>query len=340
MEIISTLKNLCSLNFLLKLKYLPSIAKQKKIDAPDYPNIGDQAIALSIRKFAYKYFSQYEFIEIMQKDIFKYIKSLKKQINNDDMIFLTGGGNMGNIYKIFEATRRFVIKSFPNNKIVIFPQTIEYTDDFFGYCSCKYSQKLYSIHKYLILCAREEFSYKKMKKIYPTTNIVLCPDIVLSLDKHNEKKSEQYVSLCLRDDCEMSLTDKDREYIKQSLENKNLNIRQLSTISDVTNISQENRERLVYEKLLEFSLSKFVITDRLHAMIFCYLTNTPCIVFGNSNHKIKGVYKFISDAPYIEYLDNISDFREALRKFEPLSVEQYENKKLDFADVVNVIREG
>ena len=349
MNLFEFLKDFFPLNCLLKIKYHSSLIKQEEIslntksnrifylDAPDYANIGDQAIALSIKNFAYKYFPEYEFVEILQKDILKYVESLKKQMNPQDIIFLTGGGNMGNVYKIFEATRRFLINSFPHNKIVVFPQTMDYTNNFWGMCSRKYSEKIYSAHKKLILCARENFSYKQMKELYPNTNVVLCPDIVLSLDKCYQNNSSNIVHLCLRNDCETLLSDKERKYIEYLLKKENLEFKYISTLSDIDTITKDNRELIVNNKLKDFSLSKFVITDRLHAMIFCFLTNTPCIVFGNSNHKIKGVYDLIEDVPYIQYLENTENLLNVVQQFKNLSF--YADKTLDFSKLAAVIRE-
>lgn len=36
-----------------------------------------------------------------------------------------------------------------------------------------------------------------------------------------------------------------------------------------------------------------VITDRLHGMIFCYITNTPCLVFQNNIYKVRETYEWI-----------------------------------------------
>lgn len=351
MKLISEFKNIFTLNFLLKVKYLPSMLNQSKIsvkkndrrifflDAPDYANIGDQAISLAIRKFSDMYFPEYEFIEIMQKDIFKYINSLKKQIKQDDIIFLTGGGNMGNVYRIYEATRRFVIKTFPDNKIVIFPQTIDYTDDIFGKLSCEYSKKVYSAHKNLIICAREKYSYKKMKELYTSANVILCPDIVLSLNKCYVEQYGNTVTLCLRNDCEKLLADTDKEYIISFFKKEKQKIRKISTIYDTTEITQDNREKIVYDKLNEFAMSKLVVTDRLHAMIFCYLTNTPCIVFGNSNNKIKGVYKHIDCASYIKFLNGIEDFEKTVKRLNRSLHIPFEDAKMDFSELAMCIKE-
>ena len=45
------------------------------------------------------------------------------------------------------------------------------------------------------------------------------------------------------------------------------------------------------DKFKDFQKSELVITDRLHGMIFCYITKTPCIVMPNNNHKILMTYE-------------------------------------------------
>ena len=48
------------------------------------------------------------------------LKSLKGSINSEDIITIVGGGNIGDMYDDIEYCRQFIIKQFPNNKIVIF----------------------------------------------------------------------------------------------------------------------------------------------------------------------------------------------------------------------------
>jgi pyruvyl transferase EpsI len=49
--------------------------------------------------------------------------------------------------------------------------------------------------------------------------------------------------------------------------------------------------------------SELVITDRLHGMIFCAITSTPCIVMSNYNYKVSGVYEWIKDLKYVSFLE-------------------------------------
>lgn len=63
-----------------------------------------------------------------------------------------------------------------------------------------------------------------------------------------------------------------------------------------------------------FASSRVVITDRLHGMIFAAITGTPCVVLSNSNHKIQGVYEWIKDLPYIEFISDVHETQGALNR--------------------------
>ena len=70
------------------------------LDAPAYGNIGDQAIALGMQKFMRKYYTDYDQIEFQEKYVISYLKWLKNNIKNTDIICLTGGEYGGLISKI------------------------------------------------------------------------------------------------------------------------------------------------------------------------------------------------------------------------------------------------
>lgn len=65
-------------------------------------------------------------------------------------------------------------------------------------------------------------------------------------------------------------------------------------------VNIEEREDRVLQRLKVFSGYDFVVTDRLHGMIFSYICGTPCIVFDNKTHKVSGVYNtWLSDSKKI-----------------------------------------
>ena len=61
------------------------------------------------------------------------------------------------------------------------------------------------------------------------------------------------------------------------------------------------------DKFKDFQKYELVITDRLHGMVFCAISGTPCIVFGNYNQKVKGTYEWIKNLPYIKYIDSMDN---------------------------------
>ena len=69
------------------------------------------------------------------------------------------------------------------------------------------------------------------------------------------------------------------------------------------NLSIEEREFELNKIWTAFKKSKVVVTDRLHGMIFCAITKTPCVAIDNSNHKISGVYDaWLKDIGYIKMI--------------------------------------
>lgn len=75
---------------------------------------------------------------------------------------------------------------------------------------------------------------------------------------------------CLRDDLEKQADTKVLESIKRELVVRGYEVLETSTVSG-RNISKQEREQSVREKLEEFSQAELVITDRLHGMIFLQL---------------------------------------------------------------------
>lgn len=286
--------------------------------AADYGNLGDIAITYAQKNFIKSHVnSNCEIIEVPLSCTYEEIKIIKKVIKRDDIVTIIGGGNMGDRYDWIEEARRTVIKKFKNNKIISFPQTFEFNDDNIGKESLRRTRKVYYKHKDITLFAREEMSYKKMKETLKNKNIYLVPDIVISLkNKLNiiENNRKNKIGVCLRNDNEKSLSFEQQKEVLKFIEKEDLEYFD-------THIGDENliySER--YDKLIEFlqgmSKMKLVITDRLHGMIFCYLTNTPCLVIDNSNHKISATYNtWLKRCNYIKTFskDNLDNLLNELK---------------------------
>lgn len=274
------------------------------LDSPEYGNIGDQAIAFSMVAFLNEHFGDYDIIEFKQSEIIKYLGWIKRKIKKGDVIVLQGGGNLGNLYPPYEAIRRKIVKTFPDNRIVIFPQSCYFSKDFKGNYEKFISKKFYSKNKNVVIFARENLTYLKLKKDFVDVDIRICPDIVFYLYGKYTSNTRFGIGKCFRDDSEKVQFDNDQiEYIKE-LENQYSQSFSLTTICENNRISSEKRKYLVEKKIFEFAKRELVVTDRLHGMIFSYITKTPCIFFDSLTGKsMNTYYTWLKDYPIIKFYD-------------------------------------
>lgn len=272
---------------------------------PLHGNMGDQAIVYATNKYLKDNFSDYEIIEIYRRDIYKYMKAIKKVVNPDDLIVLIGGGNMGNLWIDEERDRRFVIKNFPNNKIISMPQTISFTPDVDGKKEFLKTQEIYNKNKNLILISREKTSYNIMNENFKRKNVILNPDTVLYLHNtiHDDKFKREYIMTCLRNDKE-SVIGSNKEKLITDLKRNYGQVVEFDTVINKT-VTKEEREKELNKMFDKFLKSKVVITDRLHGMVFCAITKTPCIVTKSLDHKVTGTYQWIKDLNYIRLVESI-----------------------------------
>lgn len=282
------------------------------IGTANYGNLGDLAISQASVDFIRANFNG-EVIEIPTSHFWEYERCLKRYLTRDDIICFQGGGNMGDIYFWFENERCSALEAFSEQKAIVFPQTISYSSEKSD--MLKYTKKVYSHCKDLHLFAREQLSKEKMHAYYPTTDVQLVPDIVLSLDPYkyiSNVTEREGVLVMLRDDIERNLNDNQRDYIITTLSNSGMDIKYTDTVFDGRDIAVNQRTNLLRSMLTQVSKSKLVVTDRLHGMIFAAITNTPCIVFSNNNHKVSGVYSWIKDLSYVKYLHSFDMFETSI----------------------------
>ncbi len=164
------------------------------------------------------------------------------------------------------------------------------------------------------------------------------PDIVLTLNKSLKKyKRKNQILLCFRKDAESSIKYDIKDYIMNYCKEIGDVIYSDTVIEKSVKIGK--RKKALNKKLEEFSKSKIVITDRLHGMIFAAITGTPCIVFGNYNYKVKGVYdKWIKEHfDYVKYIDDLSSFEKDCTKLLHITAKSTEFDFSSYFD--NIIKE-
>ena len=110
----------------------------------------------------------------------------------------------------------------------------------------------------------------------------------------------------MRNDVEKYIDNSTILSAKKILNNLNLNFIETDTILE-NSFDLDLREQKLDEILNKFTNSSLVITDRIHGMIFSYLTQTPCIALNNYNHKVRCEYDWIKESNYINFLEDYSD---------------------------------
>lgn len=280
------------------------------LGTPIHNNIGDSAIAYS--EILFLRACGYEPFEITTGEYAKCEKRLLKRLDGK-VICLHGGGNMGNLWPKEEILRRRILSSVKARSFIIFPQTFYYSNDESGRSMLDESKAYYNNPKVCIV-ARERKSFDLIKAAYPKADVMLTPDIVLSLTifAGEMNRERENALLVFRNDVEKNVKDEMIEMIKSVISDEGMRSVSTDMLADVS-IRKKARKEVVENKLLQFSRSRIVVTDRLHAMVFAALTGTPCIVMGNCNHKVYGVYEWIKHLDYIRFIDSIDQFKSAFR---------------------------
>lgn len=142
MKLNSNAENIVMLDEELDVDYLDYHSEIKKkynvvdgkrnifiIGTPNHGNIGDQAIWYATQRLMEDLFKDSNVVDINIGDFWADIGAIVDLIQRQDMIILHGGGNFGNYYMEDERIRRCVITSFPDHRLIMFPQTIYFSDD-------------------------------------------------------------------------------------------------------------------------------------------------------------------------------------------------------------------
>lgn len=260
----------------------------------DYGNIGDLAISAAQSNFITNQLADYTLINVPISKTRVCIGSIKKQIKPNDIVTIVGGGNMGVMYPDIEELRQLVIRSFPNNRIVCFPQTLDWDESVKSDHAIQRIVKIYSKHPDIHIFTRESITHTKLNELfssYSNVNIGLVPDIVMSATAQNLGAQESLeptgILRCLRNDKESALSSAQCAVLDEALKNTGFAITKTDTHAGGARLDEAHCAKLLAEKLTQFRAAKLVVTDRLHGMILCLLAGTPCLVLPNSNHKIR-----------------------------------------------------
>lgn len=270
---------------------------------PEHGNLGDHAIAQAETNILKELGINY--IEITGRKLGEMKWADHLSVMNGFPILINGGGNLGTLWMDVENLQREIMQKNPKSNILVLPNTVFYEENEWGQEELHKSIQIYNGHKHLTIYAREQASYAFMKPIY--RDVRLVPDMVLSLKKDAGETARKGCLLCLRGDCEKTRTQQQDDMIRDQAKALFGDAVSYTDMIAKGTILPCDREAALEKKYQEFRNAELVITDRLHAMIFCAITGTSCIVINSKSPKVRGCYEWIKHLDYIRFADSPED---------------------------------
>lgn len=142
------------------------------LDCPFHSNIGDVMIWEGERQFLSKLPHQC----LGQSSMLTYDPQM--ELEPSVTILLHGGGNFGDVWRAHSDFRLEIVERYPNNPIVVLPQTVHYNDQaLIGSDAERFAQ-----HQHLTICARDQRSYALLKENF-ANNVLLLPDMAFCIEQ-------------------------------------------------------------------------------------------------------------------------------------------------------------
>ncbi len=266
-------------------------------------NLGDALQHYAIIKWL-KY--HYPHFEIRNIFYFTAIDELKEIIKPDDVIVFQSGGAMGDLGILFEKWRLDVCEAFPCNRIIVFPQTVFFRKEE----NMLKSKLVYEKHRNLTIMARDHESLNFLRQFFPGCHLLVMPDFVMSLKGEFNvcaKKDKGKPLLIFRNDFETN--EKGQGRVKKLIKDFDCYDLIFSNTEHSVDLEKPDFVEKVFNHIFSYD---FVVTDRMHGMVFCAILEIPCICLPGrpevKYHKNKAMYEsWLWRIPYVRFCDNNED---------------------------------
>ena len=93
------------------------------LDIPIHLNVGDLLIFAGTERLLVRHMRQVTH-RFSSKDYARFLDA----VTDRHVLVLHGGGNLGDLWPEHEAVRQDILRRFPHNRVVIFPQTVHFRD--------------------------------------------------------------------------------------------------------------------------------------------------------------------------------------------------------------------
>ncbi len=280
------------------------------IDFPDSKNSGDHAIWLGELALLEGLGAPPGYVCSVQT----YDRAAMGEALGDGTILMHGGGNFGDIYTMYHAFRLKVLEDFPDNPVVIFPQTVMfYSDEALAATAA-------AVHRHgkVTIAARDVLSHHILSKaLGGAATVVLSPDSAHMLGPLQRSGEPSFNVMWLsRTDGESAtggrLMVPDLPEVPQVQANLGafpdgivtsavahtdgsqilvsdwylINLADEASSAAYNALDFRARSQFWFDRAMRLlSAGRVVVTDRLHAHILCSLAEIPHVFLNNSYGK-------------------------------------------------------
>ena len=276
------------------------------LDCPTHANVGDNAIWLGERAYLRRAGIQVDYLCSHRT----YSESRLRARIGSGPILLSGGGNLGDLWPEHQRLREAVIRAFPANKIIQFPQSIHFEDP----GNLARARAIFDAHPDLTLLLRDRRSLELARSEFRSPGL-LCPDMGFALGPLPRTQPANTDLLCLlRQDAESAghaaapawgdaiRTDWPGDQPSPNLSlslllagqrqrHPRLAERCAPLLAPLYRRAWEGlaRER-VQRACSVLSRGRVVVTDRLHGHILSLLLGIPHVILDNRVGKVRGFH--------------------------------------------------
>lgn len=291
-------------------------------------NMGDMAQTYCFRKWFSENYPDYKVIEcktsFIMDDGCGMIEGMKKITNSGDLFFIQSGYNTHDLGGQEDFMHQRVITAFPENEIIILPQTVFFKDQ----KRKQLCSDVYNGHKKVLFYARDPISMKISEEMFPDLTIKILPDIATTLiGKNDYRFNRSGVHLCHRNDLEQYYKEDDYAEFAGVLSKYGKVDISDTIIKDSCRKIYADLEGYVEDMVKKFARYKLIVTDKYHGLIFSLAANTPVIVLRSTDHKVVSGYEWFSKI----YADRIY-FAETAEDIERLSKRILDNPRYNQLD--------
>ncbi|NDV81536.1 polysaccharide pyruvyl transferase family protein [Bacteroides sp. 51] len=290
------------------------------LDLPYYFNIGDVLIWEGTETFLKK--MDIKCLYRTSAENFRFQK-----IASDVVILLQGGGNFGDLWRKHQQFRLSIIQTYPDNPIIILPQSICYENESIMKRDALIMQK----HNNLTICARDTHSYSLLELYFTQVNRLLLPDMAFCISSYQLVKYKKQSTNKI-----LYLKRNDKELLNQPLIEKQILSIPGIVISDWPSMEKLQMPLFIYSKLQSVNMHlgrdldllvdfyfrnivrkhliktgvkflsryNYIYTTRLHVAILSILLNKPFAFIDNSYGKNRGFYDtWLNGLENVEFLN-------------------------------------